>query len=61
MKLYISVAAILATLLLWGLSGTEDAVKAAELKNYCHMVELYNATDGAAGWPDYDEDKECGE
>ena len=60
MKLYLSAAAILAVLLLWGVSGTEDAVNDAELNSYCKMVDLYVDTDGAAGWPDYDVDKECG-
>lgn len=35
----------------------EEALQAHS--TYCHMVELYEATDGTAGWPAYRNDVKC--
>lgn len=50
MKLYLSVAAVTAVLILWGIGTTEDPNPDRE---YCEMVELYKQTEGVLGWPAY--------
>jgi len=54
MKPYIYVIAIAAMLLLYGLVGSADRADAeAERQQYCEMVELWEQTNGDAGWPPY--------
>jgi len=45
----------LAMLVLYGLAGNMDVEnEKAKQTRYCEMVELWNETDGDAGWPPYD-------
>ena len=37
------------------LSGFKDDALALEQQQYCKMVHTYKTTDGAYGWPDYND------
>lgn len=50
----LTLCAILAGLLLFGLVGTMDAEdEKLQLEHYCEMVKLHKQ-DPTVGWPDYD-------
>jgi hypothetical protein len=42
-------------------SGSADKELQTQQSTYCEMVEIYNISDGANGWPDYEGtyDKAC--
>ena len=57
MKALLFTAALVAALGLVGKADVEDATAHGSL--YCEMVELYQATNGDQGWPEYDPAINC--
>jgi uncharacterized membrane protein len=39
--------------MMWS-SGSADKELQTQQSTYCEMVEIYNISDGANGWPDYE-------
>ena len=47
-------AVVFVALAAMALSGFKDDALLLEQQQYCRMVHTHNTTDGAYGWPDYD-------
>jgi len=44
----------------FGLAGTADVEEAErQLSHYCEMVQIYKDTNGEAGWPAYEGERQC--
>jgi len=59
MKFLIYAIGITLALVAWGMLGKYDNLEAKKQRDtYCDMIELWDETDGDAGWPPYDGDCE---
>lgn len=57
-KLYLVMLLAGALAVLGLMQSSDDAIVKAEQARYCGMVEMYRATDGVYGWPNYD-NRDC--
>lgn len=57
-KLYLAMILAGALAVLGIMQTSDDAIAQAEQARYCDMIEMYRATDGAYGWPNYD-NRDC--
>jgi len=54
MKFLAYAIAITLALVAWGMLGKSDNLEAQKQRDtYCDMIELWDETNGGAGWPPY--------